>query len=163
MFNCNSCTASFMFGGNISTTLNRSLHIPVYQEYIETRLIGVALETRKGRLCDCERNIVLWLFTAVSLSCFCLWAWEVDTQYVTEVKYDRMRFWSQESTHFGLWDSWLSVLVVRYSIEPPSIPALPPLAPVSNVAVRVENSDGAAEEWRETTLLHLQTAKHQDT
>ena len=31
----------------------------MYEEFIETLLIGLNLETRKGRLCDCERNIVL--------------------------------------------------------------------------------------------------------
>jgi len=32
--------------------LNRSLHTQIHQEFIETHLIGVAVEARKGRLCD---------------------------------------------------------------------------------------------------------------
>jgi hypothetical protein len=51
-----------MLGGDIRTTLNRSLHIAIYQEFIETHLIGVALETRKEKLCDCERIIVVALY-----------------------------------------------------------------------------------------------------
>jgi len=38
------------------------------------------------------------------------------------------------------------VLAVRYSIEPPTIPALPATAPMSNAADRVENSETAVEE-----------------
>jgi len=105
-----------------------------------------------------ESNIVLYLFTVVSLCCFCLWPWKVSSQNVTKAKYDCMVFWSQKSSHFGLWDSWLSVFPLRYSIDPPSIPALPALTPVSNVAVRVGNRQTAAEEWREATLLQSQTA-----
>jgi len=48
-----------MLGSDISTTLNRSLHIPRYQVLIETHLTGAALETRNGMLCNCEGNIVL--------------------------------------------------------------------------------------------------------
>ena len=59
MFNYKSYTASVILGRDLSTSLNGRLYILMYQEFIETHLIAVALETRKGRLCDCERNIVL--------------------------------------------------------------------------------------------------------
>ena len=49
----------------------------------------------------------------------------------------------------------MSALAVRYSIEPPSVPAVPTLSPASNVALRVKDGSG---EGREATLLQLQTA-----
>jgi hypothetical protein len=113
-----------MLGGDIRTTLNRSLHFAMYQEFIETHLIGVALETRKGKLCDCERIIVVALCGSFFVL-FLFVSLRGGHSMCDKGKIRSMRFWSQESTHFGLWDSWLSVLAVRYSIEPPSIPAIP--------------------------------------
>jgi hypothetical protein len=31
--------------------------------------VGIALDTRNGKLCNCEGNIVLWMLTVVSLCC----------------------------------------------------------------------------------------------
>ena len=88
------------------------------------------------------RNV---LIPCLILWCFCFRAWEVGTQNVTKAKYDRIWFWPQDSTHFGLWDSWISALALRYSNEPPSIPTVPTLAPASNVAVRVKDGSGGRE------------------
>jgi len=37
MFNCNNYTASIMLGRAIRTTVERNLHIAIYQEFIETQ------------------------------------------------------------------------------------------------------------------------------
>jgi len=37
MFNCNNYTASVMLGRDIRTTVERTLHIAMYQEFIETQ------------------------------------------------------------------------------------------------------------------------------
>ena len=55
------------------------------------------------------------------------------------------------------------MLSVMYSTEPPTIPAHLALAPVSNVAVRVENNETAVDSRREATLLQLQIAQHKET
>jgi hypothetical protein len=55
------------------------------------------------------------------------------------------------------------MLAVRCSIDLPSIPAHSALAPVSNVAVRVEKIEIAMDKRRESALFQLQIAEHQDT
>jgi hypothetical protein len=59
----------------------------------------------------------------------------------------------------------VAMLFVRYSIERVFIPAIPALAPLLNVAVRVENDELAVEENREASLLqlNLQITQHQET
>lgn len=57
----------------------------------------------------------------------------------------------------------VTLLTVRYSIENPSIPAHPTLAPERNVAVRVLNNETRVEERREVALLQLQITLHQET
>ena len=44
----------------------------MYQDFIETHLIVVALEARKGMLCDVKGILCCSLFTVVSLCCFYL-------------------------------------------------------------------------------------------
>jgi len=57
----------------------------------------------------------------------------------------------------------VTMLAVRCSIGPPSIPAHSALAPVSNVAVRVEKIETAVDKRRESALLQLQIAEHLET
>jgi len=55
------------------------------------------------------------------------------------------------------------MLAVMCSIDPPSLPAHSALTPVSNVAFRVEKIETAVYNSRESTLLQLQIAEHQET
>jgi hypothetical protein len=52
---------------------------------------------------------------------------------------------------------------VKCSIETLSIPAQPALAPESNVAVRVANSEATMEEKGDDSPLPFQIAQHQET
>jgi len=51
----------------------------------------------------------------------------------------------------------------KCSIETPSIPAHPTLAPALNVVVRIENTKAAVEEKRDAVMLPVQIAQQQGT
>jgi hypothetical protein len=57
----------------------------------------------------------------------------------------------------------VTMMAVKYSIEPPSIPAQSAVAPVSYVAVRVENNEAAVKNRRDATFLPPQIAQNQET
>jgi hypothetical protein len=56
----------------------------------------------------------------------------------------------------------VTILAMNYSIDPSSVPEHSALAPVSNVAVRMEKIETAVDNRRETTLLQLEIAEHQE-
>ena len=57
---------------------------------------------------------------------------------------------------------YVTLLTVRYSIQPLSIPAHPALAPEWNVAFRVLNNETGVEERWEVALLPLKIALHRE-
>jgi hypothetical protein len=81
--------------------------------------------------------------------------------------YEEHRVSNPPDGRYDIYDEYAQVdvtmLSVMYSIEPPSITAHSALVPVSNVAVRVENSQTTLDNRREATLLHLEVTQHKKT
>jgi len=122
--------------------LNRKVHIQMCQDFIQTHLIGVALETRKGRLGDVKGI----------LCCSCLRLFHCVV-FICELERSALKLWQRQTTirdqqessgKWGIrgWGRWLMAESAPFLPDTDCMNASPPTIP----------KRASSQEWRRECL-----------